>query len=48
MPDKKKKDMNILRIKYAAYRRELLAEGNDLSNVLSFKEWLKKRNDKSE
>ena len=49
MSDKKKdtKDLAVLRVKYAAYRRKQTANPDKAENILGFKPWVKEQSTKS-
>lgn len=50
MPDKKKdtKDLAVLRVKYASYRRKQTADPDKAESPLGFKVWVKEQSNKSE
>ncbi len=45
---KTKKDLALLRTQYAAYRRKAQASPEGTAKVISFKAWLRKRNQDAE
>lgn len=48
MPKDAKKDIALLRVKYAAYRREQTADPDKVTKTLGFKAWVKQNSKKSE